>query len=174
MKSLWDMQLCVYFTCWYSLLAFPSIWYVLEAGSKNEKRTARARTRALNCSIFAFAVRILHTYVMKGLSFYVSTWSALKPWASKAGDGGTRPSIKISGGRRASPPKIRMKISNSDYLNGFKLDSFKFHHNLSIVVAILDRTKPIHVFISAIKTHVIPLIRPERDRWSAPPPARNV
>ena len=91
-------------------------------------------------------------------------------------NGGTRghvPPIKISGG--TSPPKIRMKISNSDYFNGFKLDPpLKFYHNLSIVVAILDRTKPIHVLTSAIKTHVIPLIRPERDRRNASPPARNV
>ena len=79
------------------------------------------------------------------------------------GDGGdTSPAIKISGG--TSPPKIRMKTSNSVYFNGFKLDVFQFHHNFSIVVAVLDRTKPIHVLISAIKTLAIPLIRPERDR----------
>ena len=70
------------------------------------------------------------------------------------GDGGdTSPAIKIAGGG-ASPPKICMKISNSDYFNGFKLDAFKFHHNFSIVVAILDRTKPIHVLTSAIKNHM--------------------
>ena len=79
------------------------------------------------------------------------------------GTGGTRPpQPKYLGG--TSPPKIRMKISKSDYFNGFKLDSFKFHHNVSIVEAILDRSKPIHVLISVIKTHVVPLIRPERDR----------
>ena len=70
--------------------------------------------------------------------------------ASKAGGRwGHVPAIKIAGG--TSPPKICMKISNSDYFNGFKLDRFKFHHNFSIVVAILDRTKPIHVHTSAIK-----------------------
>ena len=79
------------------------------------------------------------------------------------GTGGTRPpQSKYPGG--TSPPKIRMKISNSDYFNVFKLDFFQFHHNFSIVVAVLDRTKPIHVLISAIKTHCIPLIRLERDR----------
>ena len=63
------------------------------------------------------------------------------------GDGGdTSPAIKISGG--TSPPKIRIKISNSDYFDGFKLDPFKFHHNFSIVVAILDRTKPIQYLLS--------------------------
>ena len=81
----------------------------------------------------------------------------------KRGDGGTRPpQSKYLG--ETSPPKIRMKISNSDYFNGFKIDLFQFHHNFSIVVAVLDRTKPIHVLISLIKTHAIPLIRPERDR----------
>ena len=50
----------------------------------------------------------------------------LYSWASKVGrTGGHVPPIKISGG--TSPPKIRMKISNSDYFNGFKLDPFKFH-----------------------------------------------
>ena len=72
-------------------------------------------------------------------------------WASKAGGrGDTSPANKISGG--TSPPKIRIKISNSDNFNGFKLDPFKFHHNFSIVVAILDRTEPKSVLIiSAIK-----------------------
>ena len=77
------------------------------------------------------------------------------------GRGDTSPAIKRSGG--TSPKKIRMKISNSDYFNDFKLDLFQFDHNFFIVVAVLDRTKPIHVLISAIKTHAIPLIRPERD-----------
>ena len=77
----------------------------------------------------------------------------LHSWASKAGGrGDTSPAIKIAGG--TSPPKICMKISNSDYFNGFKLDPFKFHHNFSIFVAILDRTKPIHVLTSAIKKHM--------------------
>ena len=78
------------------------------------------------------------------------------------GTGDMSPAIKIAGEGR-TPPKICMKSSHSDYFNGFKLDPFKLHHNFSIVVAILDRTKPIHVLSSAIKTHVIPLIRPERD-----------
>ena len=85
--------------------------------------------------------------------------------AKSGGTGGHIPCIcnqNIRGGM--SPPKIHMKISNSDYFKGFKLDLFQFHHNFSIVVAVLDRTKPIHVLISAIKTHAIPLIRPERDR----------
>ena len=50
-----------------------------------------------------------------------------------------------------------MKITNSDYFNGFKLDPFKFHHNFSIVVAILDRTKPIHGEHSGLGVSSLPL-----------------
>ena len=95
----------------------------------------------------------------------------------KRGDGGdTSPAIKISkylGG--TSPPKIRMKVSNSDYFNGFKLDSFKFHHNFSIVVAILDRTKPIHVRTYQCHKNTCHSTDPTRKRpLKCVPPARNV
>ena len=81
------------------------------------------------------------------------------------------PPIKISGG--TSPPKIPMKISKSDYFYGSKLDPYRFHHNLSIVVAILDRTKPSHILVGPINTHVLPLIRPEETAEMRPPPIQK-
>ena len=77
-----------------------------------------------------------------------SSYSSNHHGRRKRGDGGgTRPpQSKYPGG--TSPPKIRMKISNSGYFNSVKLVLFQFHHNFSIVVAVLDRTKPIQVLIS--------------------------
>ena len=89
--------------------------------------------------------------------------SLLCSWASKAGGrGDTSPQSKYPGGRPLQ--KYTRKYKKVTIFNGSKLDPFKFHHNLSIVVAILRRTKPSHALVSPIKKHVLPLIRPERDR----------
>ena len=57
---------------------------------------------------------------------------------------------------------------------GSKPDPYKFHHNLSIVVAILDRTKSSHELVSPIK-NTCPSTDPSRKRpLRCVPPARNV
>ena len=76
------------------------------------------------------------------------------------GMGDTSPNQNI---RRDVPSKnTHENIKKVTIFNGSKLD-LKFHHNLSIVVAILDRTKLRHVLVSPIK-NTCPSTDPTRKR----------
>ena len=91
----------------------------------------------------------------------------------KRGEGDTSPAIKIAGGD--VPPKICMKISNSDYFNGFKLDPFKFHHKIFDCRGDIrsneanSRTYQCHT-----KYMLFHWSDPKETAEMRPPPARNV
>ena len=89
----------------------------------------------------------------------LSTTMAVESGGGRAA--GQVPSIKISGGR---PLQKQMKISNGDYFYRFQACPFKFHHNLSIVVANGDIRSNEAKSRTCQKTRVLPLIRTEGDR----------